>query len=1471
MASDFDLIVTADYVNRTAEFRLLDAHGLLLCAHHTDFKIFAIGRLQGLFDLREYLRLYVRPANEAAAIDEISVCIANEVLGRDIFNRLWQSKTQKSLRIQLPGAADENHLAAALARIPWEMARAEVGQPSLAECNIKVRVIQKMETPEAVPQPTAPAAGECLRILFVFAESPNSHPLAVRQERRELQRLCEEEIFPKRQVVAHFLSHGVTRERLEAQIRENKGYHIVHWSGHGQMNGLELARPNGTKHTISGLALLKILKLPDCAPPRLVFLSACHSGDLLNEPIWKGFIPEFQSAAPSIEPPKLSTLDWGNKGNYSGSAHALLKGGVPTVVAMRYAVGDDYSRVLAVEFYRRLFSSGYEINAAAALTLARGAILNEQNKRSVRFAACDHAAPVLYGTEEPGLIVVEGCPPESIPRGCWLHLIEELRSTTHEHFVGRTWELAKLGAEFIGSAKGTEVRPVATVIGLGGMGKTALTAEILDLWDTRFQWVLLYQAKPRALDFEEVLRDIHLKLMREVGIYHDHVKKFPADAIHDGDVAQYANPERLLHLTHNLIGAMKQEPILLVLDNFDANLKDDPECVEVPALPSWTCDDPAWERCLTLLAENLRGSPSRVFISSRKPLSALEGGNSCSVMLGPLPSLEANLFLRSHPALSQMAFGSDSQERALALRLLGASRFHPLLMDRLARLSGDPGLRGHLTQCLEILEKTEDFARLPSLLANDIYDAAELSYIENALVISLDQFLRGLSPEARRVLWFIGSANEPVSLRMLSGVWEGEARTNFHSLTIPLASLLTQLVRRGLVTELGKNTPNTRLSCHELIRERICVWMEQHSSDRQGLAREDIWRGFASHLGEEFTMLQQKNSAAAQLSGSSAIVYLVQCGDWDELCGMAAEVINGSIHPDLLDGLIPHLKKASELAPEGRPRWICLCNLADAVRHCGQVEASLSVYGKAALMARAAAESGGDEASRAWRNLSAICSNWAVALNLTGNHEEARQRQVEAAEASAKTAAFGIDSFMHEMEELRMDLMQGRVEKSLPKVKERVKTIRGWWEQHCKGLPVTAAPNPELLGRAYISTLDIAHRVYRETRDWKSALSVVNSISEVKNLLGCSPDDIGLTRKKRADLLMSLQRYAEAKSELEACLEIFRHNPVREASTLSSLAEVFRALGDAGQATAIDRRALAVHEQFSDSEALSRAHYLLAMSLKRSGDPSAQAEAMRYELAGLLFLIAGPGKHLDSWRNDFVPLFLSDQSDSLPPVRELLADPAFSKLATWLQSRHATCGNLQAAVDGLVKDGHQIAPVVEALGYLEAAVLAELWEPAEKFASRVDYSLTNYLLLTQGDAHMALPLARRALRACENEKWDAAATRARSHHSLANCLGYISNTSLEPEIHRHWLAGFAYLLIDLPHQTSLASLTDYAGVLHRTAAASIGITIPILTEILGDPEFEILKIWLGTRGTNIEELQHTLEQMMETIHPRTIH
>jgi CHAT domain len=1011
MPAHFDLIITADYPNRTAEFTLRDAAGVQLAYRQTKFENISLSHQQGLFDLRNFLRTYVEEGKEVAAVAEVGVCIAEEVLGREIFEKLWASESQRTLHIQLPGATEiENHLAAALARVPWEIAQPAPGQPTLGERNLLVRVVHDMQAPASQPLELAP--DESLRVLFVFAEARGSRPLGARQGRREFLRLFEKEIYPHRRVVAHFLTHGVTRERLEAQIRENNGYHVVHWSGHGRLNLLELSKPGGASDHLSGQELLELFtKRSGGFLPRLFFLSACHSGDILRVKDWNDFFAIAQGKEPGTKEASTKQLDLKEQPGYTGTAHALLQGGVLSVVAMRYAVGDDYARELAAEFYRALLAHAQPKNAAAALTLARQSLLDGTKHNLARFAVCDHATPLLYGAEQPGLALAKGRSPDFNSRNPRLHQIAELTTAGHEHFVGRTWELAGMGSDFIGSSTGAEVKPVAVITGLGGMGKTALTAEALALWETSFEWVLLYQAKPNALGFDATLHDIHLKLMGELKLYHDHVRANLADAIYRTAIAAFTDPARLERLTRNLLRALKDEAILIVLDNFETNLK--PESVQTatdstPSPPSgargqpaWACQDPAWDHCLASLARELTGSPSRVLITCRRPLAALTDGTAHSVLVGPLPGAEAALFLREHPALSRMIFGSDDAEKALALRLLNASRFHPLLMDRLAKLAAKAALRPQLLAALEVLEKTKDFAQLPALFATTPGDAKELAYLDDALTSSLDQLIRECSPDARQLLWIIAVANQPEALKLVKGVWsrqsheqeqlrqikqmldrlpmlppelQGELKAMPPELramldALPpeglarpdLAPLLSQLVSVGLVTE-ERDRPeddNPNLTCHELVRERIRAWMEQHPQDRVELTENTIRLAYAERLEAVYDALQHQNMTAALQAGSRALVYCVQAGDWDRLGGFAGGLVTSARDPRLLEAMIPHLQTAAESAPEGNPRWLCLCFLADALTSGGRPDASLPFFERGAAQARAVAEAGG--------------------------------------------------------------------------------------------------------------------------------------------------------------------------------------------------------------------------------------------------------------------------------------------------------------------------------------------------------------------------------------------------------------------------------------------------------------------------------------------------------------------------------
>ena len=81
--------------------------------------------------------------------------------------------------------------------------------------------------------------------------------------------------------------------------------------------------------------------------PQLFFLSACHSGSLISMRDWAQLQQaqgQVQAGAPSKDaaPVLARVLEPETSSGYTGTALELLRAGVQQVIAMRYAVGDDY-------------------------------------------------------------------------------------------------------------------------------------------------------------------------------------------------------------------------------------------------------------------------------------------------------------------------------------------------------------------------------------------------------------------------------------------------------------------------------------------------------------------------------------------------------------------------------------------------------------------------------------------------------------------------------------------------------------------------------------------------------------------------------------------------------------------------------------------------------------------------------------------------------------------------------------------------------------------------------------------------------------------------------------------------------------------------------------------------------------------------------------------------------------------------
>ncbi len=258
------------------------------------------------------------------------------------------------------------------------------------------------------------------------------------------------------------------------------------------------------------------------------------------------------------------------------------------------------------------------------------------------------------------------------------------------------------------------------------------------------------------------------------------MRAHPADAVYRDATPDFDGPDWLQRLTRNLLRALRSEPILLVLDNVETQLAapggqgttgaEPGHAVGLtgaePASADAHCADPAWDQLLASLAAGRAGWPSRLLLTSWRPLAVLPTALACRLPLGPLPAAEAALFLRQHPVLSGWLFSPQPADQARARRVQATSRFHPLLMDR---LSGWPLCR---------VQAGCSTTRWPRWTAQPAMVRCRRCLPPGPeLPPSWPPWARRcaeLDVEARRSLWLVALTDQPARGAVLQAVWAGE-------------------------------------------------------------------------------------------------------------------------------------------------------------------------------------------------------------------------------------------------------------------------------------------------------------------------------------------------------------------------------------------------------------------------------------------------------------------------------------------------------------------------------------------------------------------------------------------------------------------------------------------------------------------------------------------------------------------------
>ncbi len=275
------------------------------------------------------------------------------------------------LRLRLRLGDDE------LSKLPWEYLYDADGGGFVALSGIPI--IRYVELPKPVRNL---GARPPLQVLVVAASPKDEPELDIEEEWQILQKALKE-LEDKNTLKLTRLTKP-TFKALEKELsakKIRKQYHILHFIGHGSLDqesgqgNLIFENEDGNSHSVNSEQLGYILDSHNSL--KLVFLNACKGASFKGDP-------------------------------FSSVARALVKKGIPAVVAMQFRITDNSAIILAQRFYQAL-SEG--IDTDTALAIARRAVY-VQDKYEKNF---EWGTPVLFMRSPDGQLF-DPKPPFSLPR-----------------------------------------------------------------------------------------------------------------------------------------------------------------------------------------------------------------------------------------------------------------------------------------------------------------------------------------------------------------------------------------------------------------------------------------------------------------------------------------------------------------------------------------------------------------------------------------------------------------------------------------------------------------------------------------------------------------------------------------------------------------------------------------------------------------------------------------------------------------------------------------------------------------------------------------------------------------------------------------------------------------------------------------------------------------------------------------------
>jgi tetratricopeptide (TPR) repeat protein len=1148
-------------------WRLTDTEGAFLADHRVALDP-TEPRYQALFDLPAYLRHYAAPdkrdEDERRLLQEVGAWIGETVLSRGIGEKiLGHGFPPIVVRVVVPAQAEQ------LLVMPLEIALAR-GKPLALQ-----GVSLVFEAPGTVPPKAAPI-GDRLRLLALFSLPPAGSPLNLRRERQMLQALVRRLTRAAGLAVElRVLQYGVTRDSLRDALQEEDGWDVVHFSGHGLPGSLILETPEGRPDPISSDDVAELL-WQSGRRLKLVALSACLSAATsIQQTLSSLGLEEGRRDAAAPEP--SDAVEQAPKAA-PAVARALVDRLDCAVVAMRYAVGDEFAMELARSLFDGLFRLRQNLPRAV-----QGALSAALKPNGPAPAALSVATPALFGARAADLQLQ---PPKRPPQGFGVPDtgLAEFPGQP-EHFVGRVKAMTQASAALAAEGQQSGV----LFHGMAGAGKTACAVELTYHHQAvgRFQAFVWYRAPEADKDIDLALRAFALAME----------KQLPGFAmVHVVDSAQ-----ALKDWLPRLSQLLEDSAILVALDNLENLLSDSGQ---------WR--DERWGMLIDALLQP--GGLSRIILTSRIRPAGLPQSIE-TIPAHALPLDEALLLVRELPNFRRLLDGKATgialdAGRELVRRALNLVQGHPKLIEFAERLAADPK---RLAAQLDRAEVAQGTGELDAFFRDGETRLDGAMFTAN--LRDWSSGIAGALPAAARTFFHFLCALEEGDREswIIEAIWEDLWKRLEHSEPVPdIGELLLSLAAAGLVDKkaVGETGGMFEVLIHPGVAEagRADAGAEFQSAVDIELAA--AWRTLMVQTLEQYGKSLEAGDIIVR-AGLAAFPYLSRRAEWKTAAIMLEQVGQVDFSPATIAALLPRVQRIVEATTGTDEELRTSGLLARVLQKAGRTQEAEQEL--RAIVEKAAAREEFLTASVASGELANLLRDY-------GRYDEALRVVDQRIEYTKRAGLGPWTQLAGEGSRLHILRLRGENEAVLRRVPEL--------REQMKAFPDPAGPNDRVpIWNVREATLELGRDAALGLGKWEQALEFSREIQQSRRERGATPLELASTAFNDYGPLLELKRYAEADKLLRHCREAFeRENSIEMlGKVFSALAELEAGLGRSITAQDFEKMALRYKYAQGQPDAVRLSHYNISNYIVNSR--GAWNEALAHRFAAVLIAFAMQSGH----------------------------------------------------------------------------------------------------------------------------------------------------------------------------------------------------------------------------------------------------